>query len=29
VHGSVGPGVVFLFIAVFALVSIMASIRRR
>jgi hypothetical protein len=29
VHGSVGPGVVFLLIAVFALVSIMASIRRR
>lgn len=29
VHGSVGPGVVFLIIAVFALVSIMASIRRR
>ena len=28
-HGSVGPGVVFLLIAVFALVSIMASIRRR
>ena len=29
VHGSVGPGVVFLLIAVFALASIMASIRRR
>jgi hypothetical protein len=29
VHGSVEPGVVFLLIAVFALVSIMASIRRR
>jgi hypothetical protein len=29
VHGSVGPGVVFLLIAVFALVSIMTSIRRR
>jgi hypothetical protein len=29
VHGSVGPGIVFLLIAVFALVSIMASIRRR
>jgi hypothetical protein len=29
VHGSVGPGVVFLLIAVFALISIMASIRRR
>jgi hypothetical protein len=28
-HGSVGPGVVFLLIAVFALASIMASIRRR
>jgi hypothetical protein len=29
VHGSVEPGVVFLLIAVFALASIMASIRRR
>jgi hypothetical protein len=29
VHGSVEPGVVFLVIAVFALASIMASIRRR
>ena len=29
VHGSIGPGVIFLLIAVFALVSIMASIRRR
>jgi Domain of unknown function (DUF1707) len=29
VHGSVGPGVVFLLIAVFALASIMATIRRR
>jgi hypothetical protein len=29
VHGSVGPGVVFLLIAVFALASIMAAIRRR
>jgi hypothetical protein len=29
VHGSAVPGVVFLLIAVFALVSIMASIRRR
>lgn len=29
VHGSVGPGIVFLLIAVFALASIMASIRRR
>ena len=28
-HGSVEPGVVFLLIAVFALASIMASIRRR
>lgn len=28
-HGSVGPGVVFLLIAVFALASIVASIRRR
>jgi hypothetical protein len=28
-HGSVGPGVVFLLIAVFALASIMAAIRRR
>ncbi len=29
VHGSVGPGIIFLIIAVFALASIMASIRRR
>jgi hypothetical protein len=29
VHGSVGPGIVFLLIAVFALASIMAAIRRR
>ena len=29
VHGSVGPGIVFLLIAVFALASIMATIRRR
>jgi Domain of unknown function (DUF1707) len=29
VHGSVGPGIVFLVIAVFALASIMAAIRRR
>ena len=29
VHGSVGPGIIFLVIAVFALASIMASIRRR
>lgn len=29
VHGSAVPGVVFLVLAVFALVSIMASIRRR
>jgi hypothetical protein len=29
VHGSAVPGIVFLLIAVFALVSIMASIRRR
>jgi hypothetical protein len=29
VHGSAVPGVAFLLIAVFALVSIMASIRRR
>ena len=28
-HGSVEPGIVFLLIAVFALASIMASIRRR
>jgi hypothetical protein len=29
VHGTVGPGIIFLVIAVFALASIMASIRRR
>jgi hypothetical protein len=29
VHGSVGPGIVFLVIIVFALASIMAAIRRR
>jgi len=28
-HGTVGPGVVFLLIALFAVASIMASIRRR
>jgi hypothetical protein len=28
-HGTVGPGVVFVLIALFALASIMASIRRR
>ncbi|MGH3209666.1 MAG: DUF1707 SHOCT-like domain-containing protein [Trebonia sp.] len=28
-HGSVGPGIVFLLIAVFALATIMAAIRRR
>ena len=28
-HGTVGPGIVFLLIAVFALASIMAAMRRR